>query len=349
MAKVMLPAGWLDCDRESNKDDKRCMEFAEEPLCGVLRPACPRLSSGLLSSARKSVVFAGAEQLIEFDLSSYEPAVASGEYADPARGTTTRGTGSPFDTSTSGDRMGLVELSPEQWVVLDGKKFVRVDPATGDRTVAHTVADLSCGGRAVTYLSASTLTVSANGQLFVFGALGPVEEHDYHIFQLSASDWVCRIVTSLSDPAQGPTELGGVALAISERGDALWALSNSGDPSLLRVQVSDGTRLRVSGSTVGTGGSKVGLEAILVRPDRIWTLDYATIGVTLTSINPDNGDRLAHSVGGPLRDIRSTNAMRLLPLPDSNIMLVSTGYGLFLYDSLSGMSNTAAIWMQDLR
>ncbi|HTU59775.1 MAG TPA: hypothetical protein VMF89_15090 [Polyangiales bacterium] len=216
---------------------------------------------------------------------------------------------------------------------MDSKSLLQIDPATGDRSVLSTVSDLSCGGQAITR-TGSSLVAALSGDLYFSAWLGAPGAETEHILRVSPAYWSCTSVTSLSDAAQGPTDLVVSELVLSEQQDHLWMVSPTG-PSLVKVRLDDSTRALVSGTSLGAGET-----AMLPRSDELWTANLT--GGQMTSLDLESGATTTRPIAGPLRKISKIVQLRLMKLPDTDLLLISTGLGLFLYDPNTGMSNMAA-------
>jgi hypothetical protein len=247
------------------------------PLFGVV------YEGGFVDSESNRLVVAlpSAGVILGVDLTTGDRAVLSGVYRDPRTGPTTVGAGDPIDGVFD------VRAGPDGWYARVADTIVRVDPATGDRTVVWTDA-----APCVEYLSnLRSLAVDEAGTAYVhfFGMSAGAESAGIGAIR----DGACTTVTRSSTD---PSLVVGGGLDVNGEG---WGSLHYGtgkvhalflESLVLEVDVATGDRRAITSAAVGSG-PVAGGTGMAVGERSIWTVSSEALQVV--EIDRATGDRIA--------------------------------------------------------
>jgi hypothetical protein len=249
------------------------------------------------SKPRQGAVFA-------VDLATGDRTIVSGVQNDPMTGIKRVGEGPDFGTALN------VKPGPDgAWYVFSRRgvggedapesvtaaTVTKVDPATGDRTEQWDLAafDEPCGS--------IVQGVAFDGAGALYGIAANADDKFNGVTRIDLQAKSCEVIS-------GPTAGGGVEVsrtldALASGAGALWAVSRT-DGSLLKIDPSDGQRVRVTGvnagNQVGAGAKILPNGDLFVGESSVWAVggtpagtEAGSIGFSLVAIDPATGDRRA--------------------------------------------------------
>ena len=297
-------------------------------------------AGGFVDVANNRVILAGYSKsgkgnVIAINLATLERTLISGTVEDPRTGTAVRGTGP--DIAKTFD----VEPLPDgQWMIYADDAFLKLDPATGNRTAfatnvvngASVTGPCQMAGKTVLFMNEPdgppSMAIATDGSVY-FGSGGvngggPPFDNDEGILKL-APDGKCSVVSWTSDTAA--RQIGsGFAWKFSQGsvlidGTSLLSLQTH-DGIIVRIDPATGDRKLVSnwldGASVGSGGAINAPYMARVDATTVWTrgknLGSAQVHA-VTEINLTTGDRTQFKwdSDGPLGSFESNGWVALHP------------------------------------
>jgi hypothetical protein len=355
----------LDCSDPGNATDKKCVR----PACafgGALgtgpKIGCssgfPEIRFGFVDTASNRLVVAvemgvqadGNGMILGVDLASGNRTMLSGQYQDPATGTTTKGTGPDLD-----DVWDVKGAPDGSWVAIVyrsstlNRQIVRIDPATGNRTSLLNAGSVACTGasNSITPDYSGGLAVGDDGSLYL-PLDGNPQGSGYGIAKFSGSPLICSVTSLTGATNAGDNKGSGPANVAVLRGlqfqtGKVWAIADQ-TASLFSVDVATGNRLRVSSSdsstTVGTGGT-LGVVDLAIGHSVDWTIgQYAGGMFQLASVDPSTGNRTAYMGSrGPVVSAQASNP-GVWVYPGSSLLVLTLDNAFILYEPSNDNSNT---------
>lgn len=296
-----------------------------------------------------------------YDLTTGNRSVISGIFEDPSSGMTMRGTGPAVgfikDIRLGPDGKYYALNSPDSG---DGATVLRIDPATGDRTLVWAGAD-AMFGQCPSGLSNNphimpspwSLEVEPTGS-FLMGFGGSPAGSGLGVLRVSADGRTCTFVTLAGRANDSMSVGGGVTLMGSDirglflHGGALYA-THGLTASLLRIDLASGMRTRVASSanqtSVGTGGT-LGVGWVTYdarRMSLLTTGQFASNDTIVSWVDSTNGNRNVLEVAGPAyRGFQNGGGIWVRP-SDGMILMAVDGVSIVAVDPATGNSNIFSI------
>jgi hypothetical protein len=297
----------VDClDRRHFADDPCLRPWDVAPgTIGAGPPFTEALHGAALEGSTLLVAVGTTDRpgfVMSVDLATGDRTVRSGHYEDPASGLRTVGAGLALD------RPSDVEVFADGWYVLTTEGVVRVDPATGDRTLARDFAPCEAQSEQAPHQiallgmamdDAGTAYVPATNGVTGSGVVG------------LGADGSCRVVSWSPHPGQvgvGSGPRGGAerfAGLMFEDG-ALWGTVFTAE-ALYRIDPSSGDRMIVStsydGAPIGSG-DELAVEGFIaaIGPGRLALTGLGpSMPIHVVEVDLATGARQSRpALGGPL-------------------------------------------------
>ncbi|NUP09341.1 MAG: hypothetical protein HOW73_25085 [Polyangiaceae bacterium] len=284
------------------------------------------------------------------DVASGDRTLVSGVIVDPIQGELSRGTGPELGTSV----LDVEPTTGGQWIAWttnsSSPKILRIDPATGNRTLVYEPGDMApCAHAALhyelSYASGSDpvgIAIGSDGT--IYAPLGDADEmttNDVGIAALSTSG-TCSIVTLGS--AESSRRIGGGPGADSPyrsvvlSGNTLYALSSAGQ--VHAIDIGSGNRTLLSEEGVLGEGPGTKRDLMALAGDMLWTSGDASSSSDLgirVDVTIADGTRAAREYySGPLQGSYD-DAKFMIPHPTmSGVAIVTLKDSVVLYEASSG-------------
>jgi hypothetical protein len=284
-----------------------CTNFDnDDPACGYPEPGqlgagpsilgdSPEVLSGFLEGTQLFFIAdAGANEsmaVFSVDVTTGDRTFISGAIEDPANGTMTRGSGPAVLSARD------LARGPDGLYLYNEPELIRVDEATGERTVVWSNVEDGCivvGNKAQLR---SELEFDSDGSLLMLG-FGEAAS----ILRIDLSTGSCTTV-SLALPKGDANQVGSGpdfydyrSLSLNLDSGKLYT-SNFTNQSLIEIDLSTGDRIRKSSSSGSTGvgeGPATGTQSILAAQTVVYAArGSASSSEVVTKIDLATGDREA--------------------------------------------------------
>jgi hypothetical protein len=354
------------CQRPSNVS---AGAFGAGPSPRSLQGFSVEINGGFVDTANNRIVVGvshGTDDarkvlVMGYDLTTGNRTVISGIFENPSSGVTMRGAGPAVgfikDIRLGPDGKYYALNSPDSG---DGATVLRIDPATGDRTLVWAGADAmfgqcpsGLGTNPHVMPSPWSLEVEPSGS-FLMGFGGSPAGSGLGVLRVSADGRTCSFVTLAGRANDSMAVGGGVSLMGSDirglylHGGALYA-THGLTASLLRVDLMSGMRTRVASSanqtTVGTGGT-LGVGWVTYDPRRMSILttgQFASNDTIVSWVDSTSGNRNVLEIAGPAyKGFQNGGGIWVRP-SDGMILMAVDGVAIVAVDPETGNSNIFSI------
>jgi hypothetical protein len=288
--------------------------------------------------------------IMRVDLRTGDRAVVSGTYSDPATGAKTVGTGPEFGN------VGDVQKGPDGawyvYAITDTRRIMKVDPATGARTLVGTISEGICrfalGGGPGSSLTRMNV-VAPDEFLVTFDQASPAR--GILRVKMSGGAGTCTVLTGTSasdktfERGSGPPILSPLA-GVSLYQGSIYAVDTTAG-ALLKIDPATGDRIKVSSTTdkLGSGAFPIRRGFLAIRGKT--ATQFGTGAGTSppgtnsfhTTISLETGDRTGSPRMGDGPAITASENDPAWAHATWPFLILTNGDSIVLYDPATGNRN----------